>query len=38
MLHVAGTFRIPPKAANFEILFEPVGATWRIFAIGLQAA
>lgn len=37
-LHVAGTFRMPPKAANFEILFEPVGTTWRIFAIGVAAA
>lgn len=37
-LHVGGVFRIPPKAAAFEILFEPVGNQWRLFAVGIQPA
>lgn len=35
MLHVVGVFRIPPRAVSFEILFEPVGGQWRLFAVGL---
>jgi len=37
-LHVGGVFRIPPKAAAFEIMWEPVGAQWRLFAVGIQPA
>ena len=38
MLHVVGIFRIPPRAVSFEILFEPVGGQWRLFAVGLLPA
>jgi len=37
MLHAAGVFRMPPKSAAFEILFETVGPSWRLFAVGVQA-
>jgi hypothetical protein len=37
MLHASGVFRMPPKAAAFEILFETVGPSWRLFAVGVQA-
>jgi len=36
MLHVSGVFRIPPRAIAFEMLFEPVGGQWRLFAVGVQ--
>ena len=35
MLHVSGVFRMQPRSVSFEILFEPVGGQWRLFAVGL---